>query len=134
MSARFQANVDSAGRLIPIRAEHTRRYAGKTVWFEIHKNPTPGIRSNDQNRYYWGVVIRAICEATGNDPASAHYGLKAEAVRVGILEPEYITVGDQLLPADPTTVVDSEAFSRYVEWVIDWARTKLDIHIEESLS
>ena len=132
--ARFLAHVLPDGTIRPVDRERLHRYVGRDVWVEVHKQPTPGIRSSDQNRYYWGVVVRAICEATGNDPASAHYGLKAEAVRVGILEPEYITVGDQLLPADPTTVVDSEAFSRYVEWVIDWARTKLDVHVEESLS
>ena len=131
---RFLAHVLQDGTIRPVDRERLRQYVGRDIWFSIHKNPTPGLRSSDQNRFYWGVVIRAICEATGNDPASAHYGLKAEAVRVGILEPEFITIGDQLLPADPTTVTDSETFSRYVEWVIDWARTKLDVHIEESLT
>ena len=130
--ARFLAHVLENGTIRPVDPERLHRYVGRDIWVEVHKEPTPGIRSNDQNRYYWGVVIRAICEATGNDPASAHYGLKAEAVRVGVLEPEYITVGDQLLPAEPTTVVDSEAFSRYVEWVIDFARTKLGVHVEEA--
>lgn len=131
--SRFLAHVLQDGTIRPVDRERLRQYVGRDIWFSIHKNPTPGLRSSDQNRFYWGVVIRAICEATGNDPASAHYGLKAEAVRVGILEPEFITVGDQLLPADPTTVVNSETFSRYVEWVIDFARTKLDVHVEESL-
>lgn len=132
--SRFLAHVLPDGTIRPVDRERLHRYVGRDIWVEIHKHPTPGLRSNDQNRYYWGVVIRAICEATGNDPASAHYGLKAEAVRVGVLEPEFISVGDQLLPADPTTVVDSETFGRYVSWVVDWARTKLDVHVEESLS
>ena len=130
--ARYLAHVTLDGTLRPVDPERLKRLAGHDVWFSVYENPSHGIRSNDQNRYYWGVVIRAICEETGNDPASAHYGLKAEAVRVGVLEPEYITVGDQLLPAEPTTVVDSEAFSRYVEWVIDFARTKLGVHVEEA--
>jgi hypothetical protein len=78
------------------------------------------------------VAYRAICDATGNDPESVHWGLKREAVRVGILPPEYITIGDQLIEAEPTTVTDSETFSRYVAWVVDWARTKLGVHVEES--
>lgn len=131
--SRFLAHVLPDGTIRPVDRERLHRYVGRDVWVEVHKEPTPGIRSNDQNRYYWGVVLRAICEETGNDPESCHYGLKREAVRVGVLEPEYLSIGDQLVEAEPTTVTDSETFSRYVAWVVDWARTKLDIHIEEGL-
>ena len=129
--ARFLACVDQYKQIIPAEPNRVLRYVGKEIWVSIHEQPTVGLRSLDSNRYYWGVVVRAICEATGNDPASAHYGLKREALRLGVLPPEYICVGDQLLEADPTTVTDSETFSRYVMWVIDFARTKLDIHIED---
>lgn len=131
--SRFLAHVLPDGTIRPVDRERLHRYVGRDVWVEVHKEPTPGIRSNAQNRYYWGVVLRAICEETGNDPESCHYGLKREAVRVGVLEPEYLSIGDQLVEAEPTTVTDSETFSRYVAWVVDWARTKLDIHIEEGL-
>ena len=131
--SRFLAHVLPDGTIRPVDRERLHRYVGRDVWVEVHKEPTPGIRSNDQNRYYWGVVLRAICEETGNDPESCHYGLKREAVRVGVLEPEYLSIGDQLVEAEPTTVSDSVTFSRYVAWVVDWARTKLDIHIEEGL-
>lgn len=132
--SRFLAHVLQDGTIRPVDRQRLHRYVGRDVWFSIHDKPAPGLRSLDQNRFYWGVVLRAICEETGNDPESCHYGLKAEALRVGVLPPEYICVGDQLLPADPTTVTDSETFSRYVAWVVDWARTKLDVHIEESLT
>ena len=130
--ARFLAHVLPDGTIRPVDPERLHRYVGRDVWVEVHKEPTPGLRSNDQNRFYWAACIRAICEATGNDPESAHYGLKREALRLGILSPEYITVGDQLLEAEPTTVTDSETFSRYVSWVIDFARTKLGVHVEEA--
>lgn len=29
-------------------------------------------RSNNQNRYYWGVVIKLLCEHTGQDPDDMH--------------------------------------------------------------
>lgn len=130
--ARYLAHVTLDGTLRPVEPERLKRLAGHDVWFSIHQQPTVGIRSQDANRYYWGVVLRAICEETGNDPESCHYGLKREAVRVGVLEPEYLTIGDQLIEAEPTTVTDSETFSRYVAWVVDWARTKLNVHVEES--
>jgi hypothetical protein len=128
---RFLAHVLPDGSIRPVDAERTHRYVGRDVWVSIHQQPTVGLRTLDSNRWYWGVVLRAICEETGNDPESVHWGLKREAVRVGVLEPEYISIGDQLIEAEPTTVTDSETFSRYVQWVLDWARTKLDIHVED---
>jgi hypothetical protein len=91
----------------------------------------PCTRSSEANRFYWGVVVRAICEETGSDPESAHYGLKREAVRLGVLDPQYILLGGEMLETEPSTVTDVEAFSRYVSWVVDWARTKLGVHIED---
>jgi hypothetical protein len=135
---RFSCRVIQAGEirkdklvLCPLDDARLLRSLGKEVWAEMHQHPTVGLRSADSNRFLWGVVYRAICDATGNDPESVHWGLKREAVRVGILPPEYITIGDQLIEAEPTTVTDSETFSRYVAWVVDWARTKLDVHVEE---
>ena len=137
---RFPCRVLRAGEvtpgklvLCPLNDERLLRASGKEVWAEMHQHPSPGLRSQDSNRFLWGVVYKAICEETGNDPETVHWGLKREAVRVGVLEPEYITIGDQLIEAEPTTVTDSETFSRYVAWVVDWARTKLDVHVEDSL-
>ena len=129
--ARYLAHVTLDGTLRPVDPERLKRLAGHDVWFSVHEQPSVGLRSADSNRYLWGVVYRAICEETGNDPESVHYGLKREAVRLGVLAPEYISIGDQLIEAEPTTVTDSETFSRYVAWVVDWARTKLDVHIED---
>ena len=129
--ARYLAHVTLDGTLRPVDPERLKRLAGHDVWFSVHEQPSVGLRSADSNRYLWGVVYRAICEETGNDPESVHLGLKREAVRLGVLAPEYITIGDQLIEAEPTTVTDSETFSRYVQWVCDWARTKLDVHIED---
>lgn len=129
---RVLASIDAEGRIIPRNRERFLRRAGKDVWIEVHTQPGVGLRSADSNRYLWGVVYRAICEETGNDPESVHWGLKREAVRVGVLTPEYITLGDQLIEAEPTTVTDSETFSRYVSWVVDFAREKLGVHVEEA--
>lgn len=128
---RFLAHVLPDGTIRPVDRERLHRYVGRDVWFSIHEQPAPTLRSSDSNRWYWGVALRAICEATGNDPESVHWGLKREAVRLGVLDPQYILLGKELIEAEPTTVTDSEAFSRYVAWVVDWARTKLDVHIED---
>jgi len=128
MSTRFLARIDG-GRIIPAHPERVARYAGKDVWVSIHDQPSVGLRSSDANRYLWGVCYRAIAEDTGNDPESIHYGLKREACRVGVLEPEYIALGDNLIEADPTTKTDSDTFQKYVTWVQDYAFHKLGILI-----
>lgn len=116
-SPRFPARVSADGSLVPLHPERTMRRAGREVWISIHDKPAVVQRSSQANSYLWGVVYAAIAAETGNDPESIHYGLKREAVRVGILEPEYISLGDQLIEAEPTTVTDADTFGRYVTWI-----------------
>ena len=90
---------------------------GSAVWVTLHRKAAPEIRGSGANRYLWGVVYAELAAETGNDPESIHLGLKREAVKKGILEPEYILMGSNLLEGEPTTVQDSEIFWNYVNWV-----------------
>jgi hypothetical protein len=128
---RFLARVDEYKRIIPHEPNAVLRYVGKEVWVEIHTQPTIGLRSDGANRYLWGVVYRTICDETGNDPETVHLSLKREAVKQGILDPQYVLIGDQLIEADPTTRTDFDQFSRYVTWVKGWALDHLGIVIPE---
>ena len=120
---RFLAHVLQDGTIRPVDRERLRQYVGRDIWFSIHKNPTPGLRSDSARGYQWGVVYRTIAEETGNDPDSLHYGLKREAVRVGILPPEYILAGGTLLEAEPTTKQEDEIFWNYIGWIREGAET-----------
>ncbi len=117
MAPRILVRVDDFGALIPAHPERTKRLRGKDRWISIHEAPAPVKRSDRANSYLWGGVYGEISRQTGNDPKSIHYGLKRKAVEVGILEPEFILCGNQLLENEPTTVTDNETFSRYVEWI-----------------
>jgi hypothetical protein len=128
---RIPAHVDESGRVIPNDARAVLRYVGRNVWVSIHTAAAPGLRSGQANRFLWAIYAE-ICRETGNDPESVHWGLKREAVRLGILDPEYITVGDQLLEVDPTTRTDPDTFSRYVDWVRSWALDNLKLVIPEA--
>jgi hypothetical protein len=116
---RFPARVDAQGRIVPVHTERTLRRAGGEVWVSIHEKPLAvvGLRSDKANGYYWGGVIGEISKQTGNDPDSIHYGLKRKALEIGILEPQYIALGDRLIEDEPTTRTDSDTFTRYVEWI-----------------
>ena len=118
MSApRFPAVVDREGRIVPLHSERTMRHREKQVWVSIHERPASETRSNGANRYLWGVLYAELAAATGNDPETIHLGLKREAVRVGVLEPQYILMGSTLLESEPTTVAEDTVFWGYVSWI-----------------
>jgi hypothetical protein len=132
MSTRFLCRVDAEGRLVPVSApDRLKRLHGKERWVSLHTNPSIGLRSTNACRYQWGVCYRIISEETGNDPESIHYGLIREAVRQGILEPEYIVVNGNLIEDRPTTVVDSDVHGRYLTWLRHYALHDLGITIPE---
>jgi hypothetical protein len=92
-------------------------------------------RGQGANRYLWGIVYGTLAAETGNDPETIHIGLKREAVRVGVLEPQYILMGSTLLEGEPTTVVEDELFWKYTNWVRELAEhghlTGSTLHIPE---
>lgn len=134
MSTRFPASVCKDGRLLPLHPERMARYVGKTVWLSLHEKPAFQ-RGSGANRYLWGVVYAELASATGNDPETIHWGLKREAVRVGVLEPQYILMGSTLLEGEPTTVTEDETFWKYTNWVRGLAEhgdlTGSPLHIPE---
>jgi hypothetical protein len=127
---RFSCRVLKAGDiradklvLCPLDDARLLRASGKEVWAEMHQHPSVGMRSDSARNYQWGVVYAEIAAQTGNDPDSLHYGLKREAVRVGVLPAEYIVAGSTLLDAEPTTKQESEVFWNYIGWIREGAET-----------
>lgn len=128
--SRFPALVQD-GKLVPKVAERLAAHEGREVWVEVHKGPAAGLRSNSGNAYLWGHLYRTISEETGNDPQTIHLALKRLAVEQGVLEPQYVLLGDKLIEGEPTTRVDEDAFLRYVSWVKHYALHDLGIVIPE---
>jgi hypothetical protein len=128
-SPRLLTRVQPDGSLLPVHPERLKRRAGQEVWVSLHQQPALGLRSNPANARLWAVLYAAIARETGNDPDSIHEGLKREAVRVGVLEPQYIVIGDRLLEDDPTTRTDPDTFSRFMDWVEHFAVHDLGISI-----
>ena len=115
---RFPAVVDEEHRLVPVHRERTKRLRpGREVWVSVHDEPALIQRSGQANKYLWKVVYGTIAKETGNDPNSVHYGLKRLAVEVGILDPQFWFLGDRMMDDEPTTVVDTDQFWQYVNWI-----------------
>jgi len=121
--SRFLCRVTEDLHLIPVYgADRLKRWRGKECWVEAHQDPYPHTRSNQANRYLW-LIYGAIASETGNDPETIHQALKREAVRVGVLDPQYVLMGSQLLEGEPTTAVEQEQFSRYLDWIKEGCAT-----------
>lgn len=133
------------GELVPIEQvyylDEIRKLEGKEVSVELKKLK---MRSNPQNRYYWGVLVYLIRERL-NDlgyvkedlhkeslPSAltrddVHLYLRENFNRKDIVNPD---TGEVLgSSSSSTTSLSTDEFSAYVETIIIWASTYLDLEI-----
>jgi hypothetical protein len=115
------------GKLFIDKAEQFKQYlrtfpTGKRVEVSVEKLRTK--RSNEQNRWYWGCILKLISEHTGDDPQDFHDALKAH------LSPKRI-VGNVII-ASGTRYLDTIDFGQYCEKVRRWAAEELNINIPDS--
>ena len=77
-------------------------------------------RTLQQNRYYWGVVVKMIADYTGHDPDEVHTHLKYKFLRQtdGVIE-----------WVRSTTTLDTAEFTDYIERCRKWALDELNIVI-----
>lgn len=88
-------------------------------------------RSNPQNRYYWGVVVKEVqlrMIELGNevDPETVHEYLKDKFNKVDVYGP-----GGEVIDSmgGTTTEMNKEDFGIYVDKIIRWAAEVLEITI-----
>lgn len=87
----------------------------------IQIKPKRAVRSCNQNRYYWGVVIRYYREYTGYTPYEAH-------VRLG--DKFLLTV----VPVEDdgfwsTTALSTVEFEEYLQAIRDYCESELNLKI-----
>lgn len=74
-------------------------------------------RSNQQNRYYWGVCLALISEETGNEPEHLH-----EYAKRRFLQPRFITVkGETIKIPATTTLLNKSDFAEYIMKLEEWS-------------
>jgi len=79
-------------------------------------------RSDRQNAFYWGVVIKEICAETGQPQAQAHAGLKQMFLKVH---------HEKLPTVRSTTDLTTAEFKIYIDQCVLWAAEWLHIAIPE---
>src|SRR4051812_11932262 len=115
------------GKLLLDKGEQFRQYLhtldGKRIELKVEKLKHP--RSNNQNRYYWGVVVHEIAQHTGHDPEQIHEFLKQTFSPRWHFGFNFID-GEQGIPTS-TTRLDTIEFTEYVEKCRMWVNEFLGL-------
>jgi hypothetical protein len=105
--------------------QHLTNLNGKRVQVTVEK--IKHSRTTDQNRYYFGVVVKLISQHTGHDPEQIHELLKYMfSPKWHALIPPMAT--ERAIPTS-TTRLDTIAFVEYTEKCRMWANEFLGLQI-----
>lgn len=88
-------------------------------------------RSNEQNRYYWGVVIDLISEHTGFNREEMHEVLKHKFLRQTVWVPLRNGIKEQSIITKSTTKLTTLQFEEYLREIRQWAAEEMSISLPE---
>lgn len=126
MKKTFSATV-SNGKLLMNDKDEMLKFATKKegiVFFTV--NWIKKIRSSNQNKYYWGVIISLISKETGTDPEDVHKVLTSK-----YLHKEIEINGESVFIIGSTTDLSTIEFEKYMEECRRWASSFLSIIIPD---
>ena len=83
-------------------------------------------RSNNENRYYWGVVIKELCNHTGYNVDEMHQLLKA---KFNPKELVFKQTGESVKIGGSTADMNTLEFETYLEQIRIFSLTELDVLI-----
>lgn len=126
----FHARIDEHGKFSldererNARLAYFRTLAGKPVEITVRK--TRSKRTDLQNRYYFGIVVALLSEATGYEPDEMHE----------LMAMKFLRIEDDPLTGSPrrkrTPKTDTAEFAEYVNQVIRFAAVELGLYIPSS--
>lgn len=105
-----------------------------TGLYEVRVEPRRETRTTQQNRYYFGVVVRSFCEymADQGQPIptlEAHGFLKRKFLPLDLVNPVTGEVMDTI--ADTSHDKDIAAFAAYIDQCIHWLGTTFGIVVPD---
>jgi len=104
----------------------------KRITLTIGKERKYKERSNQQNKYYWGVVIKELSNELGYTPDEMHEALKCHFladIKEFKREVNGIMETRTLMVTKSTTALDTQQFEDYMAKVRQWASIQLAIYI-----
>jgi hypothetical protein len=121
---RFKAKVTEEGKLLVYNQKvfwaYMKRLAGHDVVVDIYLGRA--VRSQPQNRYYWGVVVAILAEECGYQREEMHEALKWKFLRLEDPDHPIPTVRS-------TTDLTTQEFEEYLEQIRIWAASELGVVI-----
>ncbi len=127
---KYTAKISDNGWLQVIdseRAKFTKYLQKMPPWtmLELEVNRMRGLRSTEQNSYYWGVVVHMLSDYLGNTPQEMHDILKY------LHNPKEITLpsGETVREGETTTNLDTKEAEAYFERIRIWAQQDLNFII-----
>ena len=125
---RFKATIKK-GKFIydepskSVLAFKIKKLEGKEVWVSLSQKTKN--RSNNQNAYYWGVVIQILVDWSGED------NVKDENNQIhSYLSSLFLTDNLGKIPRiKSTTSLTTVEFEQYLEKVRQWAFSNFNVHI-----
>lgn len=109
------------------RAKFTKYLQKMPPWtmLELEVNRMRGLRSVEQNSYYWGIIVQMLSDYLGNTPQEMHDILKY------LHNPKEITLpdGQIVLEGESTTKLDTKEAEAYFERIRIWAQIELNFII-----
>lgn len=113
--------------------DETVRALGDGWQVEIEITRLRATRSGQANRYYWGVVIKALHDLTGYTDAELHDLMKAKFLPKELAFTDGNgDVVEAFVLGGSTRGLNTQEFSEYVNRIRDWAADKLGLYIPEA--
>ena len=92
-------------------------------WLTVSDNKPS--RSNQQNAYYWGVVVKILSSETGYTPDEMHEVLKFKFL--GTREISF--KGEKIPTLNDSKSLKTNEFEEYLTKIREWASAELSIYI-----
>lgn len=97
----------------------------REVPYQVELKVLKDTRSNNQNRYYWGVMIAILSDHTGFTPEEMHYELKKRFLKYF----KALPTGEQAELVKSTRKLDTKEFEDYMEKIRIFSALELDVII-----
>jgi hypothetical protein len=96
---------------------------GKRIELTLHKERNS--RSNQQNKFYWGIVIEILGEHFGYTPEEMHEELKRK------FNPVHSKIDPEASFGGSTTKLSTVEFIDYIDRITRWAASEYQIYIPD---
>ena len=112
--------------------DETIRSLKSGLQVEVEVTRLLATRSSQANRYYWGVVVKALCDLTGYTPEEIHEILKQKFIPKALAVCRDGEVLAEFVMGGSTRGMDSAQFAAYVEQIKAWAAADLACYIPDA--